>query len=251
VIPVVPLKHWEAFGKSVAAAWLDIGTSIKHIHKMPARKPLIPGERFGRLTVIGEAPPRHGSKGYNIFRASVICDCGTASIVYESKLRYGSTRSCGCLQIEVSIQNLPKGHGHARHGKLSPTYISWRSMNYRCYYPKCNGYHRYGGAGVTVCDRWRHNFEAFLADMGERPHKFTLDRIDNELGYEPGNCRWVTWRAQEGNRRNNIHVLFRGERIITAEAARRLDTPDYAFRRLAKKHGSYQAAVDMLMGVSQ
>jgi hypothetical protein len=219
---------------------------------MPDRKSMILGERFGRLTVIGNASPRLSSKGYNIFRATVMCDCGNTKAVPEYKLRCGSSRSCGCLQIEQAFKNLPKdGHGHARHGKLSPTYQSWRAMIGRCYSPKCNGYHRYGGAGVTVCDRWRHNFEAFLADMGERPRKFTLDRIDNELGYEPGNCRWVTWRAQEGNRRNNIHVLFRGERIITAEAARRLDMPDYAFRRLAKKHGSYQAAVDMLMGVSQ
>jgi hypothetical protein len=83
--------------------------------------------------------------------------------------------------------------------------------------------------------------------MGERPKGMTLDRIKNELNYAPDNCRWVTWRQQEGNRRDNIWVIVNGEAMITAEAARRFNMPDYAFRRFSKKVGGYQIAVDILV----
>lgn len=97
-------------------------------------------------------------------------------------------------------------HGHASsvNGKrtLSPTYQSWQHMVHRCTNPSNSAFHCYGGRGIGVCDRWR-TFENFLADMGERPPGLTLDRIDNSKGYEPGNCRWATKRAQSFNRRTN------------------------------------------------
>ena len=214
---------------------------------------MMSGEKFGRLTVIAEASPRRIPSGARIYRVVAGCDCGSELVVYEHKLRSGQTQSCGCLQIERSIENLPKPtHGMARHGKggRSPTYLSWQAMHYRCKNPKCSGYERYGGAGITVCERWQ-SFEVFLADMGERPAGMTLDRKNSAGNYEPENCKWSPWHEQEGNRRNNVFVVMFGERIHTAEAARRLGLKDYAFRRLAKKMGGYQFAVDHLNALTQ
>lgn len=92
------------------------------------------------------------------------------------------------------------GHGSARAGTRSATYISWSSMIQRTTNPRNPAWPDYGGRGITVCDRWR-SFEAFLEDMGERPAGLTLDRIDVNGDYEPGNCRWATWTEQRLNQR--------------------------------------------------
>jgi hypothetical protein len=92
-------------------------------------------------------------------------------------------------------------HGHAERGNKSRTYNSWSAMLQRCHDPKHRSYKNYGGRGITVCQRWRESFEAFLADMGEPPEKHTLDRIDNDGNYEPSNCRWATRLMQSRNMR--------------------------------------------------
>jgi hypothetical protein len=108
-------------------------------------------------------------------------------------------------------------HGHTRGRKRSPEYRTWRNMLKRCHNQNSTDYGRYGGRGISVCDRW-HNFEAFLADMGLKPSpKHEIDRISNDGLYEPDNCRWATRKEQHNNKRNN-RLLTIGGRILTITA---------------------------------
>lgn len=111
-------------------------------------------------------------------------------------------------------------HGFRRRGSRTPEYACWESMIQRCTDPNFEAYHNYGGRGIKVCERWRYSFENFLADMGPRPEGKTLDRIDDDGDYEPGNCRWATWIEQGNNRRTNKVLEYRGIRKTIAEWAR-------------------------------
>lgn len=107
-------------------------------------------------------------------------------------------------------------HGHSPKNYKSPTYRAWRAMMQRCYRPRQNGFERYGGRGIAVCERW-HQFTNFLADMGEKPDGMTLDRIDADSNYGPQNCRWASWKYQARNKSSTVFLTFNGERrSITA-----------------------------------
>lgn len=145
------------------------------------------GQVFGRLTVLGIFD--RDSLGQ--LRWECLCSCGNASIVLGVNLRAGSTKSCGCITKErLSL------HGLSR----TPEYVSWSSCANRCYNPKCEYYHIYGGAGVTVCERWQElngkGFLNFLEDMGKRPNGTSLNRVNGAKIYSKETCEWATLSLQ-------------------------------------------------------
>lgn len=167
------------------------------------------GKTFGRLTVVSKAESIK-----SLHRWVCSCQCGNAKTLYGYVLLRGSTRSCGCLNREVRTTQ--------GGGSRSSEYSSWKGLVARCTNPCAKDYSRYGGAGITVYDAWVCSFPAFLCYMGCKPTpKHTIDRIDNSLGYLPGNVRWATIEEQALNKTRNIKVLYQGKSVMLAELAHR------------------------------
>jgi hypothetical protein len=153
----------------------------------------IAGLHFGQLTAVEPTSIReHGSV---VWRC--VCDCGREAFIGAGRLRSELVRSCGCTRAAGHHFK----HGHARKGRETLTFRSWTSMLQRCLNPNSDNYRWYGGRGITICLEWIDSFDAFLADMGERPTGMTLDRINPDGNYEPGNVRWATPKEQARNRR--------------------------------------------------
>jgi hypothetical protein len=156
------------------------------------RRVYLPGMRFERLVLVektGRTPSGHAT-----WLAD--CDCGQRVEVIAKNVGTGVTRSCGCLRHDLLVER------NTTHGMRDTNeWAIWRGMVSRCHNPNDTGFHKYGGRGITVCQRWRDSFAAFYEDMGPRPEGLSIDRVDNDRGYEPDNCRWATASEQRANQR--------------------------------------------------
>lgn len=163
---------------------------------------IIAGHTYGRWTVIEKL------KITNKWKESLHlceCKCGVQRVILSRALKNGRSKSCGCLKVK---------HGKARSGAAN----SWYLMVARCTNPDNPNYAQYGGRGITICDRWM-DLNNFIADMGERPPKATIDRIDVNGSYSPENCRWASRKQQCNNNRRNRHVTYNGKQLTIGELA--------------------------------
>jgi hypothetical protein len=166
------------------------------------------GLRSGRLLVSGLAG-WDGSCTWWLCK----CDCGAEVKVRAQALRKAKPQvSCGCVHATET-------HGLTKGGKRTPEYVSWLNMRQRCTDPKVPCYERYGGRGISVCERWMDSFPAFLEDMGKKPGRgYSIERSDNDGNYEPGNCVWATPTQQRRNMSTNRMVVVGGAEVCLAEA---------------------------------
>lgn len=179
--------------------------------KLHHRTPDLTGQTFGALTVIG---PAHTDGRKRFWRLR--CLCGAEVVKVPGDLRKLRMANCGCMTKALQSR-ATRTHGMSRH----PAYFVWRSMVDRCRLPTHQAWRNYGGRGITVCAAWAESFEAFWLDMGAtyRPG-LELDRVDNDSGYRPGNCRWTERRTQANNRRGNVKINTPRGVLGVAEASR-------------------------------
>lgn len=185
------------------------------------------GQRFGRLTVIEESEPHIYSNGKKRAVWKCICDCGNISHVESTSLRTGHTSSCGCISKEMLKNRNKENRTHGMSG--TRIYNLWYAMQQRCYRKSHKHYNDYGGRGITVCDEWlgEHGPENFAKwayangyDENAERGECTLDRKDNNKGYYPDNCRWITDTEQKNNTRKNVFLTYKGETKTVAEWAK-------------------------------
>lgn len=192
------------------------------------------GKVYGRLTVKAEGVEKKSKKRTWVCE----CSCGSTSIATTSDLVTGHTRSCGCLQKEKA-KEVKTTHGLRKH----PLYGRWLAIKNRCYNPKDEYYHNYGGRGIGVCDRWRNSFPNFLKDMGDCPEGYSIDRRDNDKDYSPENCRWVDTRTQGRNKSDTVWLKYRGEKVKRIELAERHGVEPNIFRQRLDKGWDIELAL--------
>lgn len=197
---------------------------------MPKFKDLT-GTIFGRLTVVERAPSVKKQT-----RWVCQCACGNRIVVHAGNLRSGDTRSCGCWNRESAAQRV------YRHGETDTrTHRIWRAMLTRCTNANSPAFKHYGARGITVCPQWA-DYMVFLEDMGHAPEKHSIDRIHNDEGYNPDNCRWATQYEQANNKRNNLPLTFDGVTRNATEWVRdlRLGMQVAVFLRLLRRGWTMQ-----------
>jgi hypothetical protein len=200
------------------------------------------GKICGQWTVVDIASSDNNGVSWNC-----ICSCGRYGVVKGVALRNGHSTQCK----SCSTTNQRTRHGHAKTNNLTPTFRSWLNMRSRCLSHSDSRYKDYGGRGITVCDRWKESFEAFLEDMGLRPSRgHSIERVDNNGHYDPGNCRWATRKEQQNNRKNTRFILLDGDRVALTDAARSLGVRKDTLRYYADKHQN-TLTTDLLSNVKR
>lgn len=206
----------------------------------------ITGQKFNKLLVVSFAYTQKGNgRNYHSFY-NCICDCGKSCIVDGAKLRNGHTQSCGCYRHERQIEANTK-----HNGRKTRLYIVWCNMKGRCYNPNDKRFRNYGGRGITVCNEWKNDFDAFrkwAESAGYNPKAergvCTLDRIDNNKSYSPENCRWVNNQIQANNKSNNKNITYKGETKTISEWARIIGIKNDTLQSRLSKNWSVEKAIE-------
>ena len=207
---------------------------------MAAHAKIKAGDVIGRITVVSLAGMDERHRKYWFVR----CACGREYNTRSDSLLSGRVHSCGkrgCFRAEVSALKRTR-HGQSR----TPEYSVWCGMLYRCENPKAPNYKRYGGRGIAVCERW-HSIAAFVEDMGPRPSlQHSIDRVDNDKGYEPGNCVWALPAQQAANTSKTVKVVLSGAVLSLNEAWKRLGlrSAQPLYGRIKREGETPQEAVD-------
>ena len=187
------------------------------------------GHKFGRLTVL----EFHSVTWNNMALWRCVCDCGKEKIVRGSHLKLGQVTTCGSHRSETAKAHLNKYQTHGM--SHSATYRCWAAMMYRCRSSNHVSHARYKDRGISVCAKW-HDFENFLADMGERPSgRHSIERKNNNLGYDPNNCTWATPKEQGRNTCKNHRLTFRGETMCISEWAEQTGIGSTTIRERIKR----------------
>jgi hypothetical protein len=203
----------------------------KEVKKM---KKIEINERFGRLTVLEEVPRESRPSPTGRYYLCQ-CDCGNQKIVRAYNLTSGNSSSCGCLQKEI-VANIQKKHGL----KNSRLYVVWQHMRGRCERKTDKAYKWYGGRGITICEEWRNDFQAFYdwAMANGYADNLTIDRIDVNGNYEPNNCRWISNAEQQRNKRDNVRITFEGRTQTISEWAKEFNCyTSSVYREILKREG--------------
>ncbi len=201
------------------------------------------GKKFGRVTVIDDAPSHFQPSGQRKRCVVGRCDCGKVKKFRATALRSGMATSCGCFKVEMAGTHTLK-HGGAINGTHTRTYKSWVHMKDRCLNPRNKSYKDYGGRGISICGRWLNNFPAFMEDMGEKPAGLMLERKNNNGNYEPSNCRWATRKEQNSNKRVSLLIKYRGETKTATQWERDLGLPKNRIVARMKRGMSGQGAIE-------
>lgn len=198
------------------------------------------GQRFGRLTVLGpvKRKPTY-KKGVAWFCQ---CDCGNTTTVMAGNLQSGHSRSCGCLSVDTATRE------STTHGMTDTRlYQIWGSMIQRCEDSRCKAYANYGGRGILVCEEWRHDFKAFYDHVVMLPNYnnvgYSLDRINNDEGYKPGNIKWSTRIEQGRNKRGLRPITFNGVTMLMSEWDEHAGMPEYMLGRRLRAGWSIERAL--------
>lgn len=206
------------------------------------------GDKFGRLTVIKlDHGKRYVRNGKEYVRKAWLCkcDCGNMSTVREDQLldKTKPVRSCGCLQRDVASQYMKTHHVPPKHGDSHERIHNiWYLMLYRCNNANTKAYKNYGGRGISVCPEWSDRFNGYFSfkdwamKNGYR-EDLSLDRIDNNSGYYPDNCRWVTADVQANNKRSNVILTFEGKSQTLSQWADELNIPMKTLHARLYRHG--------------
>lgn len=205
------------------------------------------GDRYGSITIIAPLPPRIPTvqtKYYKRIKQWLCrCDCGTEWPVDQPALRNGNAKRCFACR-SAHIGSTKTTHGNTRGHSMTAEYRAWTKAKSRCLCPTDHKYPIYGGRGISMCQEWRDSFEAFLSHMGKKPSpRMSLDRIDVNGNYEPGNCRWTSAKEQALNQRRTVRMDWNGGRFTVSQIADMASVQRVCLKRLLAKGASLDRAI--------